>query len=49
MEKSKNKKMWMCFYIEDKGGVSIIDSIPHCHSDAVLYNALKCSKYEDSK
>ena len=25
--------MWLRFYIEDKVGVSIIDSIPHCHTE----------------
>ena len=29
--------MWLHFYIEDNIGVSIIDSIPHCHTE----NALK--------
>ena len=29
--------MWLRFYIEDNIGVSIIDSIPHCHTE----NALK--------
>ena len=29
--------MWHHFYIEDNIGVSIIDSIPHCHTE----NALK--------
>ena len=25
--------MWLSFYIEDKVGVSIIDSIPSCHTE----------------
>ena len=29
--------MWIRFYIEDNIGVSIIDNIPHCHTE----NALK--------
>ena len=28
--------MWHRYYIEDKNGVSIIDSIPHCHTENVL-------------
>ena len=32
--------MWLHFYIEDNIGVSIIDSIPHCHTE----NALKMGK-----
>ena len=36
----KNQEMWHHFYIEDNIGVSIIDSIPHCHTE----NALKTGK-----
>ena len=32
----KNQEMWLRFYIEDKVGVSIIYSIPHCHAENVL-------------
>ena len=32
--------MWLRLYIEDYVGVSIIDSLPHCHAE----NALKKSK-----
>ena len=28
--------MWLRFYTEDKVGVSIIDSFPHCHTENVL-------------
>ena len=28
--------MWLRFYVEDKTGVPIIDSIPHCHSESAL-------------
>ena len=35
--------MWLYFYIEDKVGVSIIDSIPHYHTE----NALKKSKNQE--
>ena len=38
--KTKNQEMWLHFYIEDNIGVSIIDSIPHCHTE----NALKTGK-----
>ena len=34
--------MWLRFYIEDKVGVSIIISIPHCHTE----NALKVYNQE---
>ena len=33
LKKGKNQEMWLRFYIEDKVGVSIIDSIPHCHTE----------------
>ena len=36
MERDKNQKMWLRFYIEDKIGVCIIDSIPHCLTENVL-------------
>ena len=29
-KRAKNEEMWLRFYVEDKTGVSIIDSIPHC-------------------
>ena len=28
--------MWLRFYIEDKTGVCIIDSIPHCLTENIL-------------
>ena len=28
----KNQEMWLRYCIEDKVGVCIIDSIPHCHT-----------------
>ena len=31
-KEAKNQEMWLCSYIEDKVGVCIIDSIPHCFS-----------------
>ena len=36
----QNKEMWLRFYIEDKIGVSILDSFPHCQ----IENALKKAK-----
>ena len=31
-KEAKNQEMWLRYYIEDKVGVCIIDSIPHCFS-----------------
>ena len=34
LKRGKNQEMWHHFYIiEDNIGVSIIDSIPHCHTE----------------
>ena len=33
--------MWLRFYVEDKTGVPIIDSIPHCHSESALKKGQK--------
>ena len=39
-KRGKNQEMWHHFNIEDNIGVSIIDIIPHCHTE----NALKTGK-----
>ena len=31
-KEAKNQEMWLHYYIEDKFGVCIINSIPHCFS-----------------
>ena len=36
-KEAKNQELWLHFYIEDNIEVSIMDSIPHCHTE----NALK--------
>ena len=41
--RTQNEDMWLHFYIEDKVGVSIINSISHCHTE----NALKKSKNQE--
>ena len=33
LKMGENKKMWLRSYIEDTVGVSIINSIPHCHTE----------------
>ena len=38
-KKGKNQDVWLHFYIEDKIGVSIIDSIPHCHTEMLSKGA----------
>ena len=39
----KNQEMWLRYYIENKIGVSIIDSIQHCHTE----NALERDKNQE--
>ena len=39
LKKGQKQEMWLCFYIVENG-VSIINSIPHCHTE----NALKTGK-----
>ena len=43
-KKELNQEMWLCFYIEDRIGVSIIDSIPLCRTEMFSKGALikKC-------
>ena len=43
MKRGKNQEMWLHHYIENKIGVSIIDSIQHCRSE----NALERDKYQE--
>ena len=31
--------MWLCFYIEYKIGICIIDTIPHCHAEILSKGA----------
>ena len=31
-ERGKNQELWLRYYIQDKFGVCIIESIPHCHT-----------------
>ena len=34
----KEHEMWLRLYIDDKVGVSFIDSIPHCHTEKCFEN-----------
>ena len=31
-----NQEMWIPFYVGDKVGKSVIDSMPHCHTKKVV-------------
>ena len=38
-KRDKNEEMWLCFYVEYKIEVCIIDTIPHCHAEMLSKGA----------